>query len=210
MKKSLMTLFLCFVTASALAQTQEKPIRPLPYAEIFLGYSFANVDTNGLTPDRQNANGWDIALTTPLNQYVAIDYDVAGYYKTYSYSTGGIAGLPATVDLKDRDYAIFAGPRITYGPLFAHAMIGGDRISGNILGYTAAQWSIAGALGGGLQIPAGNRISFRATADYIISRHDFFGGGPSQTLGNLAFSPSGLTQNNIRVSAGIVFNVGRR
>ena len=44
-------------------------------------------------------------------------------------------------------------------------------------------------------IPVGHGLAFRASADYVFSRHNIFGGSP-------------LTQNNFRASMGLVFTFG--
>lgn len=119
-----------------------------------------------------------------------------GYYKNYSISTGGLPSLPPTVTVRVRDYSYLAGPRFNLRPLFVHALIGGDHLSGSGLGLSASQDGLAGAFGGGAEVPVGRLISFRASADYVFTRHNILG-GPS------------VTQNNFRVSAGIVFRLGR-
>jgi C-terminal processing protease CtpA/Prc len=63
-----------------------------------------------------------------------------------------------------------------------------------------SQDSFAGAFGGGVQIPVAPRWAVRASADYVLTRHNIF----------KLVDPflSNYTQNNYRVSAGIVFSFG--
>jgi len=194
--------------ASAMAQTQGASVQQVPYAEIFLGYSYLSADWVGLSSDRQNTNGWQVSLSTPMNRYFALDYDVSGNYATVDYATGGAYGLPPTVDMAVRDYSIFFGPRINYGPLFVHAMIGGDCLLGRTLGYSESEWSLAGAFGGGAQFSISKRFAFRASADYTLTKHDIFG-NPVYQEGDYQYYPS-LTQNNFRLTAGLVIKLGSR
>ena len=91
----------------------------VPRAEVFGGYSYLNIDTNGLS-SRQSANGWEAAISGNFNNWFGVEGDVAGYYKT-------IAGVSV------RDYSYAGGPRCNYRQLpsvtiFGHALLGGDQI----------------------------------------------------------------------------------
>ncbi len=170
----------------------------VPVASIFFGYSYLNFGTSGLTDTRQHANGWDASISSNLNEWFALELDVSGHYKNYDYFTGNVPGLPRFVSVAAyRDYSYLAGPRFNYGPVFVHALFGGDRLSGSALGTPSAQTGFAGALGGGIQYPVNERIAFRAGADYIFSTHNIADG-------------SSATNNNFRVALGIVFNLGSR
>ena len=156
-------------------------------ADLFGGYSYLNIDTNGLT-SRQNANGWEASISGNFNKWFAAEADVAGYYKNYD-----IEGVNVSVS----DYSYGAGPRINFKQVFVHALIGGDHLSGGALGISESQDSLAGAFGGGLQWRVSGPFSVRAGADYVFSRHNILG-GPS------------VTQNNVRASVGIVYSFGGR
>ncbi len=169
-----------------------------PAAEVFVGYSYLNFNTSGLTSSRQSANGWEASVSGNFNRWFALELDVSGYYKNYNYYTGNTAGLPSFVTVSYyRDYSYLAGPRFNYGPVFVHALFGGDHLSGSALGTSSAQTGFAGALGGGILIPMSDRFAFRFGADYAFSQHNIPGG-------------SSVTDNNFRASAGIVFNLGSR
>jgi membrane-associated protease RseP (regulator of RpoE activity) len=163
-----------------------------PKAEIFGGYSYLNVDTNELT-SRQNAHGWQTAVSGNFNKWLAAEFDISGYYKNYTLSISALEPLP----IKFRDYSYLAGPRLNFRPFFVHALLGGDHLSASALGSGASQDGFAGAFGGGVIIPIKGHIGFRFSADYVFSRHNVTG-GPS------------VTQNNMRASAGIVFTFGGR
>ena len=166
----------------------------IPSAEIFVGYSYLNFNA-GLTTSRQRANGWEASVSGNLNRWFALELDVSGYYKNYSYYTGNAFELPNVITIAYyRDYSYLAGPRFNYGPVFVHALFGGDRLSGSALGTSAAQTGFAGALGGGIQLPMNDQCAFRVGVDYAFSNHNFLGG-------------SSVTNNNFRASVGIVFNL---
>jgi hypothetical protein len=127
-----------------------------------------------------------------------LELDVSGHYKNYNYFTGSAFGLPRFISVAAyRDYSYLAGPRVNYGPLFVHALFGGDRLSGSALGTPSAQIGFAGALGGGIQYPINELVAFRAGADYIFATHNIADG-------------SSATNNNFRASLGVVFNLGNR
>jgi opacity protein-like surface antigen len=169
-------LLLCLFAFSVVGFTQE-----YPKAEVFAGYSYLNVDTNGLSP-RQNANGWEAGLSGNFTRLFAAEFEGAGHYRTIS----GVAV---------HDYSYLAGPRLNIRPLFIHALIGGDHLNGSISGLSASQDSLAGAFGGGVQWKVSGNWSVRASTDYVFSRHNLLG-GPS------------VTQNNFHAGAGIVYSFG--
>ena len=157
-------------------------------ADLFGGYSYLNVDTNGLT-SRQNLNGWEASVSGNFNKRFAAEADVSGYYKNYN-----ITGVNVGV----HDYFYVAGPRINFKPLFVHALIGGAHVSEVASGSSVAQDSLAGAFGGGVQWRFSRRLSFRASADYAFSRRNFSNLGGS----------SAVMENNVRASVGIVYSFG--
>jgi opacity protein-like surface antigen len=164
----------------------------VPRVEIFGGYSYLNIDTNGLT-SRQSANGWEASVAGNFNTWLALEGDASGYYKTYPEDLS-ILGL-GLVDVNVHDYGFVGGPRINFRPFFVHALIGVDRVTGSALGSSASQNSFAGAFGGGIQWPVAQHWAVRGSADYVLTQHNIFG-GPE------------YTQNNFRVSAGIVYTFG--
>src|SRR5579884_2627857 len=157
----------------------------IPRYDFYAGYSYLNIDTNGLT-SRQSANGWSTAFTANFSRWLAAEFDGAGYYKTYD-----ILGIKANVS----DYSYVAGPRINFRPVFVHALLGGDHLSGHALGESASQDGLAGAFGGGVEHRISGPWGVRVSADYVFSRHNIFGG-------------SSFTQNNYRISGGIVYSFG--
>ncbi len=162
----------------------------VPRAEVFGGYSYLNIDTNGLS-SRQSANGWEAAISGNFNNWFGVEGDVAGYYKT-------IAGVSV------RDYSYAGGPRFNYRQLpsvtiFGHALLGGDHLTGSFAGLSASQDSFASAFGGGVQWRVAPQWAVRASGDYVLTHHNIFGSAGSS-----------FTQSNFRASVGIVYVFGGR
>ncbi len=134
-------------------------------ADLFGGYSYLNIDTNGLS-SRQSANGWEASISGNFNKWFAVEGDVSGYYKSYSVNLESI-GL-GVVDVKVTDYSYAGGPRINLRPFFIHALFGGDHLAGSALGFSRSQDSLAG-LAGGVQWKVSGPWSVRASADYAFT-----------------------------------------
>lgn len=175
---------------SSSTRAQDDP----PRLEVFGGYSYLNIDTNGLT-SRQSANGWEASISGDLNRWFAVEGDFSGYYKTYPFDLS-LLGL-STVNVSVHDYSYLGGPRINFRPIFLHALIGGDHLTGSALGFSASQDSFAAAFGGGVQWKVAPRWAVRASGDYVLTHHNIFG------IPGVTYS-----QNNFRASAGIVYTFG--
>ena len=69
-----------------------------------------------------------------------------------------------------------AGPRFNFAKgVFAHALIGMDRLQGNLAGVgSASQNGFAAAFGGGIQLHVTRIVSFRTSADYVMTWHNIF------------------------------------
>jgi hypothetical protein len=200
------SLILAVTTASA--QDDE-----LPKAELFFGYSHLNADFYGLDSERKNAPGWKAAVYAPINSHIGIDTEVAGNYRTVDLKldlTELAPYLPvetAIVDFAVSDYTVFVGPRVSYGPLFLRAMIGGDYLHYKtaIDQLKDAQWSLAGSFGGGVRLPISKLLSFRAGLDYEIAKHDLFGSPVEIGEGYVRFPME--SQNNLRFTVGVGINI---
>jgi hypothetical protein len=163
-----------------------------PRVEFFGGYSYLNADTSGLvSAPRQNGNGWEASVTGNFNRWFGIEGDFSGYYKLQIYPVYFSPTLAScnsnsleaeesclntvyTVVGRVAEYAFVAGPRFTFGPVFVHALIGGDSLTGSSLGLCAAhscasERSLAGAIGGGVEWPKSGRWAVRASADYVFT-----------------------------------------
>ena len=165
-------------------------------ADLFTGYSYVNIDTNDLS-SRQNANGWELALSGNFNKWFAVEGDGSGYYKSFGVNVAVNEFGTASATAKVTDYSYAAGPRINLRPVFIHVLFGGDHLTGSLSGVSASQDGLVGLAGGGVQFKIAGPWAVRTSADYAYTRHNIFG-GPS------------VTQNNVRASVGIVYSFGRR
>jgi hypothetical protein len=149
-----------------------------PSGEIFGGYSYLNLDTQGFG-DRESVHGVGFSFNANLSSKVGLASDFSYHKKNFG---GG----------NDFDAFTFVfGPRFfvrrQFGTVFAHVLVGGQRVSGG----AGSETGLALAFGGGLDINAGDVIAIRVgQADYLASRF------------------SGVWLNNFRYEAGIVIKLG--
>jgi len=200
---ALTVLALLVLSGSARAQRQ---------AEIFGGYSYANVDIQSGVPSsspipRQSANGWEVAPAFNANQWLGIEGNFGGYYKTVPASkVAAVTGIVS--DLKVHAYSFAGGPRVNYrqksATAFVHALVGGDSLSGSISGLgSASQNTFEFAVGGGVawKVRPLSHWAVRGSADYVLTKHNII----SKLLSGVN---SSLTQNNFRTSVGLVYEFG--
>jgi hypothetical protein len=113
----------------------------VPKAEIFGGYSFLSASNKNLK-DRQSLNGWEASASVNLTKLFAIEGDVSGHYKSVT-----VLGVTGTAS----DYTFAGGPRFNFKPVFAHALVGGDRVAGSAFGITVSHTGLSVAAGGGVE-----------------------------------------------------------
>ncbi len=137
---------------------------------------FGGYQYTRINPGGSNFNGWNGALTVNVAPYLGLTADFSGAYKS-------VAGLSL------KQHTFLFGPTLAshsndkFTP-FVHALFGGAHASAAGFGNTA----FAMALGGGVDVKVHESVAVRAIqADYLMTR---FGG---------------TTQNDARISAGIVF-----
>jgi opacity protein-like surface antigen len=182
MRKFLMVsaMVLVFAGLSAAQDT-------VPSFDLFGGYSYFNNDGGDV-----NGHGWEGAGTFHLNDWLGVTADFSGHY-------GGeeISLISSSVD--NNTHTFLFGPTVSYrGPKvtpFAHFLLGGARTSSEItifgVSTSASDTAFAMAFGGGVDWHAGQNWSIRlGQFDYLPT---WFGDG---------------TQNNIRLSAGLVYRWG--
>ena len=175
-----------FIGSMCWAQSSVAVAQQFPRAEVFVGVSDINMDSNGLL-DLKNAVGWNSSFVTNFRKWVGVEAEVGGYYKNY--------GLADNFTAKAGDYTFMGGPRFTYKPFFVHMLVGADRLSGTLTEPTCLTCSFgsiapyrtafARAVGGGVELPISRSIAFRTSADYVLT-----------------------VQNSIRTSVGIVYRFG--
>ena len=188
-----------------------------PKVEIFAGFS-AIGDANGgdqAGADFDANQGFQASLIRNVNKYVGIKGDFSFHFDTESGQglfTQPCATPPCSLvtqnfTLKSRLYNFLAGPEIkarnsTRLTPFAHALFGAAH--GNIglktsgagvsLSDSATDTGFAMAFGGGLDIRATRRVSFRAMMDYNPT---FIGETDAGRRNRL---------DNVRLSLGILFH----
>jgi opacity protein-like surface antigen len=153
--------------------------------EVFGGYSYTNFKPEG-TAGINLDYGWNGAMQFNVNRLIGFTADASGHYST------PVAGV------NFNSYSFLVGPvvsnRIAWGTPFVHALAGANRTSISTSGLSASDTSFAMAFGAGFDINATRRVSVRLVQiDYLFTRH--------------GTAPMNI-QNNVRVSAGVVFQLG--
>ena len=173
------------------AATAFTPFSPLGYGqniprlEVYGGYSYLNAGTNGLTT-RQSISGIEASVSVHINPWLAGEANLGAYYKTLQIISVGTFPY--------HDYTMMGGPRVNFHRMFVHALVGIDHLAGSANFYsvnsTTSDNALTGAVGGGVQWSVTRQFAVRASGDYMMSRFEE------------------LTQNNIRVTLGLVFQMG--
>ena len=153
---------------------------------VFFGYSFYN--TNLSLVDRANTNGWEATVEGKIFPWVGIVGDFDSHYGSQNFPTMCPLGA-CTFNASFSEHNYLFGPRVSVsvGKIrpFAEALFGAAHVSVNNEG--PSDTSFATALGGGLDYRIIRLVAWRFQGDYVQTR--FFG----------------ETQNNVRLSTGIVF-----
>jgi len=160
----------------------------LPGGNVFLGYSYLNVDQN--TGGRSSLNGWNASIEGKVFPLLGIVADISGHYGSQDFPLFCTGPLCAPSNLSSSTHSFLFGPRLSisvgkFRP-FAHALFGGSHINASATGISESDTSFAYALGGGLDYHLVPLVSWRIQGDALETR--FFGG----------------TQSNARISTGIV------
>ena len=164
----------------------------LPSGNVFVGYSYLNADTN--TPNRANLNGWEGSAEGKVFPFLGLVLDVSGHYGT-EQSTRFLSPVPpggTTIpSVKGKLHSVLFGPRVSVSVHgvrpFAHVLVGGAVISQKF-GGQVNDVSLATAVGGGGDFKLAKLVGWRIQGDLLHT----------QLFGN--------TQNNVRVSTGLVFH----
>jgi opacity protein-like surface antigen len=164
----------------------------IPSGNIFFGYSYYNTDLSSI--DRANTNGWEASFEHKIIPWVGVVADFDSHYGSQNFVEscavpvgGGAPGCPS-IHASITEYNFLFGPRVSlsvgrFRP-FAEALFGGAHVNAN--NGVGSDTSFATALGGGLDYKIIRPVAWRFQGDYVQTR--FFG----------------TTQNNIRLSTGIV------
>jgi hypothetical protein len=198
MRKILFVAFLMMlVPLAVLAQSN------YPKAEVFGGYSHfrANPSEFDHLYNWKDLNGWNASFAGNINKWFGIEGDFDGYYGSPSILDFNIPLLHVSY------YTFMGGPKLTYrsGAVapFTHFLIGAARgsIGGGIGSFNLTltdQTALAAAVGGGIDINMSKHFAIRPVqADYLMTRFN--------PITEFPFSGLSERQNNLRLSAGIVF-----
>jgi opacity protein-like surface antigen len=157
---------------------------------VFFGYSYYSTDLSSI--DRANTNGWEASVEGKIIPFLGVVADFDSHYGSQNFPGGGVCGLTCTPTVFNADvteHNFLFGPRVSFSVgkfrPFAEALFGGAHVDVN--NGVGSNTSFATALGGGLDYKIIKPIAWRLQGDYVQTR--FFG----------------ATQNNVRISTGIVF-----
>ena len=184
--------------------------------ELFGGFSHNRIDTGigdldpavrGVIDSYEGFNGFNASATGNVSRKVGFKFDFSGHYSSRSLP---IFSIQNALDVKSSIYNFLGGVQLkdnsseaTFKP-FAHALVGAaharNRIdisdSGCIAifpspcnNFSENDTGVAGALGGGLDIRAGDRLDIR------VFQFDY---NPTRLFGT--------TQHNFRFGVGLVFH----
>jgi hypothetical protein len=155
---------------------------------VFFGYSFYSTDLSSI--DRANTNGWEASLEGKVVPFLGFVADFDSHYGSQSFA-GEVCGLscsPTAFNANVTEHNFLFGPRVSFSVRrfrpFAEVLFGGAHVDVN--NGVGSDTSLATALGGGLDYKIIRPVAWRFQGDYVQTR--FFG----------------ATQNNVRISTGIV------
>ncbi|PYP92324.1 MAG: hypothetical protein DMG65_04395 [Candidatus Angelobacter sp. Gp1-AA117] len=172
-----------WIFAISMLLTLSAAAQDFPKAEVFGGYSYLHTSVLG---QGFSFNGGSGQITVNANNWFGITGDFGVYHNgDFGVNTNAVTYL--------------FGPKFAYRksekvtPYF-HALFGGAHIGANFSGFGSSDNAFAWGLGGGVDANVAKHVSIRVIqADYLMTHF---------TDGN------NDRQNNVRVSAGIVFRFG--
>lgn len=159
---------------------------------VFFGYSYYHTDLSSI--DSANTNGWEASVEGKVIPFLGIVADFDGHYGSQNFPSppcpGPLPCLVVPVNASVTEHNFLFGPRVSmslgkFRP-YAEALFGAGHV--NVNNGVGSDTSFATALGGGLDYKLLKPIAWRFQGDYVQTR--FFG----------------ATQNNVRISTGIVLH----
>jgi len=208
----LMSAFLAQAQDSAPAPSSNGPNAGTPKAELFFGYSYLRAVPTLADGNRMVwLNGGSTSIAFNFNRHFGIVGDFGGFDDSEIRLAGTGANSSSTVDSSGTAYTYLIGPRLSFRnhtriTPFVQALLGGIHASDVNLSsgctgagctFLPAEDSFAMTAGGGLDIKVSHHFAFRIVqAEYLMTRFDNFSTGAS------------ASQNDMRLSSGIVFRLG--
>jgi opacity protein-like surface antigen len=168
----------------AAAQAQERKT-----IDVFAGYSYVRANPASPNTEGISLNGGSASVAYNFNSWLSGVADLGGYHST-NILNSGVEGTLSTY---------LFGPRVSYHRFgrvtpFGEVLFGVAHTGTELLNSTNSQNAFAMTVGGGIDYRINSRFSLRpAKVDYLLTRFNEFGIQNAQT------------QNNLRVSTGIVF-----
>jgi opacity protein-like surface antigen len=165
----------------------------VPGGNVFFGYSYYNTDLSSI--DRANTNGWEASVEGKIIPFLGIVADVDSHYGSQNFPicpVVPVGGGPSScgsfnASITERNFLF--GPRVSFSVgkfrPFVEGLFGGAHVDAN--NGAESDTSFATAVGGGLDYKLIRPVAWRFQGDYVQTR--FFA----------------TTQNNLRLSTGIVF-----
>jgi len=167
----------------------------IPGGNVYFGYSYMSADLG--SNNRSSLNGWNGAIEGKVLPFIGLVADFSGEYG----NAGPVPSLVCNVNVGGSCLPLSAsthiqtflfGPRVSVSVAkfrpFAEALIGAGHVSESASPFSNSDTSFAYALGGGLDYHLIPLISWRLEGDMVQTR--FFSN----------------TQNNVRISTGIVIH----
>jgi outer membrane immunogenic protein len=161
-------------------------------SEVSLNYSYLRANSSG-TGGSFNANGASASAAWKIRSRLSIVADFGGYH--FGSQFQGVDGRLLTYTF---------GPRITLPEYrgrwipFGQLLLGAGRVSGTVGSLTAAENGFVMLAGGGLNARFRERLTIRVIEiNYLMTRF-------------VRVTDTPGTQNDIRVSSGLIFHFGRK
>ncbi len=159
----------------------------IPSGNVFFGYSYYNTDLSS-NVNRTSANGWEASVEGKIIPFLGVVADLDGHYGSQNFTSVCAFGGACSVSGSFSEYNYLFGPRVSVSVAklrpFAEVLVGAGHVSVNN-GF-GTDTSFAAAIGGGIDYKLIRGLAWRLQGDYVKTHL------------------LGATQNNARISTGIV------
>lgn len=148
---------------------------------VFAGYSYGRLSLDGLG-GHLNANGFNLAVSGHLTNWLAISGDVSGHFTEIGPSDVSIFNFAAGPELTPRR-GRFRG--------VSRFLVGVGRISEDFFGVSAAQSSFSTIFGGAFDFGITKRLAIRVLQSEWLRLWDVGGSGEAVSMWRLSFGVVG-------------------